>query len=634
MRHALILATGLSLVLAACTGDRALPPGALAPAQLLSGRVVFPARTAQTTLDAVANKASVSLIDASTQQTLATTVTDASGQFNLSFSALSPKAGSTYYLDAYKGLEGHRAGAATVRLRTLLFWNGGWQSLTNATLNAGVTLSAATTAIATAVSLKQAAGTALDLAKLINTVNGSAFAEAGTGLSNANDFTPVLSHVTNALTLDQDPLASIAYDATTGTYTLASRLPWVSSVSPAIGTPGGSLTLKGENFESLSGRYAFYFGTTAASTWSVSADRRTLTVPIPATAYSAPLTMRQPNGASQILAGFYRLRGTVGTLAGAGIAGSRDGTGLEATFNQPVRLMPDADGNLLVSEYVGNRIRRVTPDGRVTTFVGGGAQGIANGTGTEALFFRPGAMVTMPGGDYLLSDMWNHMLRRITPSGIVTLYAGVASDSIGLPGNTDGDLATASFNLPVGMRYRGTDLYVADTTNHKIRKIDASGNVTTFAGTGVAGDAAGVGGQLYGPRDLVFDTSGNMFVCQFPRHTIRKIAPDGAISTFAGAFNVAANVDDTGAAARFSKPQSLTIDAANNLYVVDFGNHKIRKVTPAGVVTTLAGSGVQGYADGPLLDARFNQPTGAYLAPDNTLYVTDEYNHRIRVVTF
>ncbi|MNX71968.1 Virginiamycin B lyase [compost metagenome] len=461
----------------------------------------------------------------------------------------------------------------------------------------------------------------LDRSKLVNTISGSVFSQAGTGLTSADDFTPALNHVLNALALDQDPLASISYDPATGTYALATRLPWISSVSPAIGTPGGSLTLKGENFES-------------PSTWSVSADRRTLTVPIPATAYSAPLTMRQPNGTCQILAGFYRLRGTVGTLAGSGAAGSSDGTGLEASFNQPVRIMPDADGNLLVSEYVGNRIRRVTPDGRVTTFVGGGAQGIANGTGTEALFFRPGAMVTMPGGDYLLSDMWNHMLRRITPAGAVTLYAGVASDSIGLPGNTDGELATASFNLPVGMRYRGTDLYVADTTNHKIRKIDASGTVSTFAGTGVAGDAAGVGGQLNGPRDLVFDTSGNMFVCQFPRHTIRKIAPNGAISTFAGVYNSAGNLDDTGTAAKFSSPQSLAIDASDNLYVVDFGNHKLRKITPAGVVTTLAGTGVQGYADGPLLSAQFYKPTGAYLAPDNTLYVTDEYNHRIRVVTF
>ncbi|MNX76508.1 Virginiamycin B lyase [compost metagenome] len=639
-------ALGLLLVTAGLGGCLATPTATVASAPALRGEVRFPVRQAQATLEEVADGASVTLFEAASGNALASTVTDASGTFVLSFAGLAPTPGGIYHLEALKGLamggDPNRPGARAARLRTLLVYDGGWKSLTNTTPNAGVALSAATTAIATVAGLKQAAGTPLDLSKLVGKVSGASFDQTGTGLSEAADFTPVLGLVTSALSLDQDPLVSIAYDAGAGRYSLIGGIPGVLGLSPAIGTPGGTVTVRGMHFDPRPGRLAFWFGPIPAATWSVATDQTSATVTIPAQAYSAEFTVQQPGGVRQTLSSFYQLRGTVGTLAGSTIAGWADGTGFGAQFHNPIAVVPDADGALVVVDHAGHRVRRMSRLGQVTTLAGVGYPVVQDATtsvaavGLSASFNWPAGVVLNPDGSLLLADKKNHLLRKITRDGVVSLFGGT-----GATGSVDGALANAQFNWPTNLKYRGGDLYLVDQGNHKIRKIAPDGTVTTFVGTGNAGNTEGTGpgAELNSPHEMAFDSAGNMFVASFGAFNLRKVTPGGVTSSFVGNPTTQGYLEGTGAAARMAGVHSVVADPSDNaLYFTDWGNHLVRKVT-AGAVTSLvagtvsAGAGVAGYADGPLAAAKFRNPAGLYRAPDGTIYVADEGNHCIRVIT-
>lgn len=205
-------------------------------------------------------------------------------------------------------------------------------------------------------------------------------------------------------------------------------------------------------------------------------------------------------------------------------------------------------------------------------------------------------------------------------------------------GSADGTGSAAGFESPNGIAIDGTgDLYVADEGNHTIRKITPSGVVTTLAGTaGVRGSADGNGAdaRFDSPAAVAVDASGNVYVADLGNVTIRKITPAGAVTTLAGSVGMQGNVDGTGTAARFHVVVGVAVDADGNVFVADFGSDAIRKVTPAGDVTTLAGTPfVSGSADGTGPDARFNAPTGLALDSAGNLLVTDAGNSTIRKVT-
>jgi len=321
---------------------------------------------------------------------------------------------------------------------------------------------------------------------------------------------------------------------------------------------------------------------------------------------------------------------TVHTFAGSGTAGSADGTGTAASFNGPSGLAMDGSGNLFVIGLSSNLIRKITPAGIVTTFAGSGTAGSADGTGTEASFFGPGDLAFDSNGNLFVVDYKNHLIRKITPSGVVTTFAGSGTN-----GSADGTGTAASFHYPFGIDIDSNDnLFIGDYANHLIRKITPAGVVTTFAGGGTSGSADGTGtaASFNAPTGLSFDSDGNLFVVEWGGNKIRKITPAGVVATFAGSGS-RGSTDGTGTDASFDYPLGIAIDNNNNMYIADSYNHKIRKITPSGVVTTFAGSGTAGSADGTAATASFNYPYGIAMGQNNvTLYVAEYGGHLIRKI--
>jgi len=301
----------------------------------------------------------------------------------------------------------------------------------------------------------------------------------------------------------------------------------------------------------------------------------------------------------------------------------------------PEGVAVDGDGNLYVTDTDNHTIRKITPAGVVTTLAGTAeSSGSADGTGADARFSYPVGVAVDGDGNLYVTDRQNHTIRKITPAGVVTTLAGTAESS----GSADGTGADARFYYPYGVAVDGDgNLYVTDTDNHTIRKITPAGVVTTLAGTaGSSGSADGTGAdaRFSGPVGVAVDGDGNLYVTDNDNNAIRKITPAGVVTTLAGTAGSYGSADGTGADARFSGPVGVAVDGDGNLYVTDTDNHTIRKITPAGVVTTLAGTaGSYGSADGRGPLARFSGPVGVAVDGDGNLYVTDRQNHTIRKIT-
>ena len=325
--------------------------------------------------------------------------------------------------------------------------------------------------------------------------------------------------------------------------------------------------------------------------------------------------------------------GVVTTLAGtAGIPGDSDGTGTAARFQALTGITADNAGDVYVTDNV--TIRQITPEGVVTTIAGASGQtGVTDGTGTLARFNSPSDLAVDSTGNIYVADTGNYTIRKITPGGIVSTFAGMA----GGPGKTDGTGTTARFDEPFGMALDQTgNLIVADHLNHMIRKITPGGVVTSLTPANQTGASV----QVREPCGVGVDHTGNIFVVNAGSNSILKLAPDGVLSTFAGwsaessSSGYYGSTDGPGTTARFAYPEGLTMDNADNIYVADTGNHTIRKITPAGVVSTLAGTAGQfGSADGNGSAARFNNPIGLAVDRTGTVYVADVVNSIIRKIT-
>jgi sugar lactone lactonase YvrE len=325
------------------------------------------------------------------------------------------------------------------------------------------------------------------------------------------------------------------------------------------------------------------------------------------------------------------------TLAGSTTGGGHiDAAGTLARFSLPRSVDSDAAGNLYVADTANHVIRRVTPNGVVTTIAGVPNQaGSSDGFGAAARFRYPiGITVDRPRNIIYVADSYNHTIRRVTPDGLVTTFAGAA----GVAGTADGNAATARFTYPLGLAVDAAgNVFVADTSNHVIRRITPQGEVTKIAGImRSSGSSDGFGSQAMFnfPYDIAFDaTSGNFYVSDTQNSTIRKLTPDGRVTTFAGNPLASGDEDGIGAEALFADPWGLAVDAAGNVYVADHDNDKIRKITPAAVVTTYAGTGFSGSNNGPAGSARFSDPSGLAVLPDGTtIVVSDGYNHALRLI--
>ena len=323
------------------------------------------------------------------------------------------------------------------------------------------------------------------------------------------------------------------------------------------------------------------------------------------------------------------------TLAGVSNIGNADGTGSAARFYSASAVALDNAGNLWVADTYNHTIRRITPIGVVTTIAGSaGNSGSADGTGSAARFFYPAGIAVDTSGSIYVTDLRNSTIRRVTPAGMVTTLAGSAGNT----GSADGTGSAARFNTPYGLTVDASgNVYVTDSGNATVRKISPAGFVTTLAGTaGNRGSSDGTGSaaQFNNPNGISVDATDNLYVADTFNQTIRRITPAGVVTTLAGTAGSMGSTDGTGGAAQFSSPEGVTVDAVGNVYVADGGNCTIRKITPTGVVTTLAGTaGSLGWADGTGSAARFNFPTGVVINGSNTLFITDAYNSTIRSIT-
>lgn len=281
--------------------------------------------------------------------------------------------------------------------------------------------------------------------------------------------------------------------------------------------------------------------------------------------------------------------GAVSTLAGtAGTAGSADGSGAVARFNQPGAIAADHDGNLYVADTGNATVRKVTPEGIVTTLAGSASsRGSVDGTGSNATFNAPGGIAADSAGNLYVADTFNATIRLINPAGVTSTYAG----SAGNHGDKDGLRAAARFNAPGGMAVDPLgNIYVADTSSNTIRRIAPDGAVTTLAGTpGVSGatDGTGLEALFNQPGGLAVDSAGSIYVADTGNSTVRKITMAGAVTTLAGLRGIAGLSDGVGSSAYFNQPRGLAVDGAGNVFVADTGNAAIRKIAPGANVTTL-----------------------------------------------
>lgn len=322
----------------------------------------------------------------------------------------------------------------------------------------------------------------------------------------------------------------------------------------------------------------------------------------------------------------------VSTIAGRmDVGGWQDAAASNALFNNPHGLTRDAVGNLYVADRFNHVIRMVSTTGEVSTYAGqAGISGAADGSVGEATFNEPWGLNVANDGSLLVADTRNNLIRRISPEGIVTTLAGT-----GAYGFTDGMATQASFGNPTDLvQATNGNIYVVDHLTHVIRQISPDGMVSTLAGQGdMPGNSDGQGNvaRFFRPYGLDLDLDGNIIVADEWNHLIRRVTPAGVVSTIAGTGEIAWR-DGQASDAAFNFPWDVAVDAAGNIWVGDGYNYLIRQISPAGWVTTIAGLPQEsGEVDGPALAASFDGPTSLVMDPTSTtLWIADAYNHTIR----
>ena len=333
--------------------------------------------------------------------------------------------------------------------------------------------------------------------------------------------------------------------------------------------------------------------------------------------------------------------GIITTVAGTGIPGYNGDNvpAISTELNNPWGVVVDSSGNLYIADYINHRIRKVTPGGIILSVAGNGTQGYNgdNIAATSAELNYPAGVAVDGAGNLYIADTGNNRIRKMTPGGTITTVAGT-----GTTGYSGDNIAATSATLssPYGVAVDGAgNLYIADYGNNRIRKVTPSGTITTVAGNGTYG-YSGDGGpaisaELFVTLGVAVDASGNLYIADFGNHRIRMVTPGGIITTVAGNGTPGYNGDNiTATSAELYYPYGVAVDGTGNLYIADNYNHRIRKVTPGGIITTVAGNGTAGYNGDNIAatSAELLYPTGVAVDASGNLYVADHANGRIRKV--
>ncbi|HEY9004240.1 MAG TPA: hypothetical protein VIM89_22990 [Mucilaginibacter sp.] len=320
--------------------------------------------------------------------------------------------------------------------------------------------------------------------------------------------------------------------------------------------------------------------------------------------------------------------GAVTTFAGSATAGYNDGVGTAALFSNPAGMASDASGNLYVCDMFNNRIRKIAPDGTVTTIAGNGTAGNGDGPALNAQFYAPQGLAVDAQGNVFIADYGNNLIREIVAAtNTVKTIAGN-----GIPGYVDGAaIKTAEFNGPSSIAVDASgNLFIADRGNNTIRKMTPAGTVSTVAGTktpgyvnGTVNTTTGTYASFRDPSSLVLDSQGNIYVADLGNSAIRKITPAAVVTTIAGG---------PGQTSLLGSPIALAMDASGNFFITDESGRVI-ELTSTKILYDLAGAAnVAGFADGTGTAAQFNNPQGICITPSGGIFVSDFNNNRIRKI--
>jgi hypothetical protein len=333
--------------------------------------------------------------------------------------------------------------------------------------------------------------------------------------------------------------------------------------------------------------------------------------------------------------------GDIVTIAGGGTGGlGDDGLATSATLSYPTRVSIDISGNIYIADYANNRIRKVDHNsGIITTVAGNGTAGYSgdNGPATSASLRSPLGVSVDASGNIYIADTDNNRIRKVDISGTISTLAGNGTPTFA---GDNGPATSASLNFPVGVSVDTSgNIYIADTDNHRIRKVDISGTISTLAGNGTP-TFAGDGGDatlasLNLPTSVSVNDSGNIYIADFANNRIREVYSSGTITTVAGNGTVTYSGDGVPAtSASLYAPYGVAVDALGNIFIADTFHSRVRKVDTLGIITTVTGNGTWAFSgdNGPAASAAVNRPYGVLVDAAENIYIADTYNNRIRKV--
>lgn len=327
-----------------------------------------------------------------------------------------------------------------------------------------------------------------------------------------------------------------------------------------------------------------------------------------------------------------------------------------AQYEELSHLSVDRAGNIYLADTNNNRIRRITPDGTITTVAGngqrpaiepnscsplGGAAAAGDGgPATSARLYGPSHALMLPNGLLLIADQKNNRIRQVTPAGSISTVVGTDRHSFFLPTGSPASLSPLDWPSAIAVDTSGRG-YFAELHSNRIARVNSDGRLQLIAGTGLPGlgpdgpDATR--SALSAPTHILFDAAGNLLVVEQGNHRIRRISPAGAISTIAGT-GVPGFSGDGGpaSAARLNLPNAVAVDGTGNIYIADMGNHRVRRVSPTGAITTVAGTGEAGAGPDlvPATQSALHFPSSVAVDSNNDLLILDWQNYRLRKVSF
>jgi uncharacterized protein (TIGR03437 family) len=394
----------------------------------------------------------------------------------------------------------------------------------------------------------------------------------------------------------------------------------ITSISPEIGPKNTAVTITGTGFSNTIANNTVTINGKVCAIVSTTTTQMNIIIPPSAGSGKIKIVVGDANAESNNFE--FIVTTTVSTIAGS-TQGNADGQGSSAQFNKPMGIAIDATGNLFITDTHNHRLRKISPTGLVSTFAGS-SLGFANGTGEVAKFNFPTHITVNKAGQLFVTDLSNNKIRKITPIGLVDTFPFLVelgalpvtlNNPFGITSNTDGGV------------------FVADSNNFKIRRLFSTGSFTVTIAGSVFGTANGQGilSQFANPKGIEIDASENLYVADDGvSKLIRKISSTGLVTTLAG--GTAGFIDGQGTTAKFRELSDIAVDADGNLFVTD--KNCVRKISPTGLVTTVAGSDTTGFADGEAATAQFNLIKGIAIDSQGNLYVADTNNHKIRKITF